>query len=85
MQKTLDIDTIYENLDKMTEMKRYKPPTHGYFPSLAEINTYAHSEEFAYMIPYLMWLDECLTNPDDREKHKEAIAALREIVYDMSN
>jgi hypothetical protein len=78
----VDFDQIYENLDKMTEMKRYKPPTHGYFPTVAEINTYAYSDEFEYMIPYLLWLDECL-NQEDREVHKEAIGALRDIVAEL--
>ena len=52
----LDIEAIYNNLDKMQELKRYKPPTHGYFPTLAEVNTYATSKDFEHMIPYLLWL-----------------------------
>ena len=76
----LSLDQIYNNLDKMAEKKRYKPPTRGYFPTVAEINTYARSDEFEHMIPYLLWLDECLTDPVDRKTHREAIAALRKIV-----
>jgi hypothetical protein len=79
----IDLDQIYENLDKMQEMKRYKPPTPGYFPTAAEINTYARSNEFEHMLPYLLWLDECLTNDIDRETHKEAISILRDIVSEM--
>lgn len=75
----IDLDSIYANLDKMQEMKRYKPPTQGYFPTVAEINTYARSTDFEYMLPYLLWLDECLS-PKDREVHKEAVAALAQIV-----
>lgn len=78
----VDIDAIYANLDKMQEMKRYKPPTEGYFPTVAEINTYARSTEFEHMLPYLLWLDECLT-PKDREIHKDAVAALANIVASM--
>lgn len=79
----LDFDQVYENLDKMMELKRYKPPTPGYFPTVAEINTYARSENHEQILPYLLWLDECLTDPDDRKIHKEAIDTLREIVGEM--
>lgn len=79
----IDLDQIYENLDKMQEMKRYRPPTKGYFPTVAEINTYAYSDDFEHMLPYLMWLDECLTDPEDRKIHKEAISTLRDIVADI--
>jgi len=79
----LDLDQIYETLDKMVEMKRYRPPTRGYFPTVAEINTYARSREHEYMLPYLLWLDESLTDPTDRVIHKEAIAALRNIVNEL--
>jgi hypothetical protein len=79
----LSLDNIYENLDKMQEMKRYKPPTHGYFPTVAEINTYARSKDFEHMLPYLLWLDECLTDDEDRQTHKEAIAALRNAVTEL--
>lgn len=78
----IDLDSIYANLDKMQEMKRYKPPTQGYFPTVAEINTYARSTDFEYMLPYLLWLDECLS-PAEREEHKEAVAALASIVASM--
>ena len=78
----IDLDSIYANLDKMQEMKRYKPPTQGYFPTVAEINTYARSTDFEYMLPYLLWLDECLS-PTEREEHKEAVAALASIVASM--
>ena len=78
----LDIEAIYNNLDKMQELKRYKPPTHGYFPTVAEINTYATSKDFEHMIPYLLWLDECLTM-DQRNEHKEAVSRLREIVAEL--
>ena len=77
-----DFDQIYENLDKMTSMKRYKPPTPGYFPTVAEINTYAHSDEFEHMIPYLLWLDDCLST-EDRKKHQEAVETLRAIVDEL--
>ena len=77
-----DIEAIYNNLDKMQELKRYKPPTHGYFPTVAEINTYALSKDFEHMIPYLMWLDECLTM-EQRKEHKEAVARLREIIAEL--
>jgi hypothetical protein len=83
MQNTIDLEQIYENLDKMAGMKRFKPPTKGYFPSVAEINTYARSKDFEHMLPYLLWLDECLTDPEDRANHKEAIATLRDIVAEM--
>ena len=79
----IDLDTIYENLDKMAELKRYKGPTKGYFPSTAEINTYARSKDFPFILEYLMWLDECLTDPEDRKIHKEAIATLRNIVAEL--
>lgn len=78
----LDLDQIYENLDKMQEMKRYKPPTPGYFPTVAEINTYARSEDFEHIVPYLLWLDECLVG-EDREIHKEAIKTLIDLVNEM--
>lgn len=79
----IDLDTIYENLDKMAELKRYKQPTKGYFPSLAEINGVVRSKEYPYILEYLLWLDECLTDPEDRKIHKEAIARLREVVAEM--
>ena len=82
--EVLDLYQIYENLDKMQEMKRYKPPTHGYFPTVAEINTYARSNEYPHMIPFLLWLDECLPY-EEREAHKEAIAVLREIVAELED
>lgn len=85
MEDIIDLEQVYEQLDKMQEMKRYKPPTHGYFPTVAEINTYARSEKHPHMLPFLLWLDECLTNPEDRETHKEAIAALRNIVAEMED
>jgi hypothetical protein len=80
----LDLGKIYDNLDKMAEMKRYKPPTPGYFPSVAEINTYARSNDFEHMLPYLLWLDECLAG-EDRETHKEAIACLRNVVSELED
>ena len=79
----LDLGQIYDNLDKMAEMKRYKPPTPGYFPTVAEINTYARSKDFEHMLPYLLWLDECLVDDRDRQLHKEAIAVLRNIVAEL--
>lgn len=79
----LDIGEVYDNLDKMQEMKRYKPPTKGYFPTVGEINTYARSKDFEHMVPYLLWLDECLTDPADREIHKDAIAALKDVVAEI--
>ena len=81
----LDLGQIYDNLDKMAELKRYKPPTKGYFPSVGEINTYARSKDFPHMLPYLLWLDECLIDQDDRKTHKEAIARLRDIVSEMED
>ena len=81
----IDLDAVYDSLDKMQEMKRYKPPTHGYFPSVSEINTYARSKDFEHMLPYLLWLDECLVDQQDRETHKEAIAALRDIVSELED
>lgn len=81
---TLDqLDEIYENIDKMMSLKRYKGATKGYFPSVAEINTYARDKRFEHILPYLLWLDECLTDPEDRKTHKEAIATLRNIVDEM--
>lgn len=80
----VDFDQIYDNLDKMMEMKRYKPPTKGYFPTVAEINTYGRSKDIEHIIPYLLWLDECLVG-QDRETHKEAIQALRTIVDELMN
>ena len=79
----IDLDTIYENLDKMAEMKRYKPPMLGYFPTVSQVNTYARSKDFEHMLPYLLWLDENLTDPEDRKRHKEAITTLRNIVAEM--
>jgi hypothetical protein len=35
------------------------------------------------MLPYLLWLDECLTDDEDRQTHKEAIAALRNAVTEL--
>lgn len=81
----IDLDTIYENLDKMAELKRYKPPMKGYFPSVAQINTYARSKDFPFILEYLLWLDECLTDPEDRKIHKEAIAILRNIVAELDD
>lgn len=78
----IDLDKIYDNLDKMASMKRVKLPTPGYFPNVAEINTYARSKDFAFMLEYLLWLDENLTM-EDREVHKEAVARLREIVEEL--
>ena len=79
----IDFDQTYETLDKMMEMKRYKPPTPHYFPSVGQINSYAHSNKHEHMLAYLLWLDECLTDKEDREIHKEAIATLRNIVSDL--
>jgi hypothetical protein len=79
----IDLGKVYDNLDKMASMKRVKLPTKGYFPTVAEINTYARSDDFEHMLPYLLWLDENLTDPEDRAIHKEAIAALRDIVSEM--
>ena len=79
----INFDQVYDNLDKMMELKRYKPPIPGYFPSVAEINTYARSDKYPHILPYLLWLDECLTNADDRKKHKEAIDTLRSIVGEI--
>ena len=78
----IDLDKIYENLDKMASMKRVKLPTPGYFPEVSYINTYAKSKDFEYMLPYLLWLDENLSM-QDREVHKEAVARLREIVEEL--
>jgi nitrate reductase assembly molybdenum cofactor insertion protein NarJ len=78
----VNFEEIYDNLDKMMEMKRYKPPTPNYFPSVAEINTYARAEDFEHMIPYLLWLDECL-DKEGREQHKEAVDTLRQIVDEI--
>lgn len=78
-----DIDTIYENLDKMMEMKRYKGPSPGYFPTVAEVNTYLRSENHEFMLEYMLWLDECLTEKEDRKKHKEAIDVLRNYVDEL--
>ena len=78
-KEIFDLDEIYENIDKMTSMKRYKPPTPGYFPSVAEINTYARSDKFEHMIPYLIWLEDAL-EPADKKVHKEAIAVLQKII-----
>jgi hypothetical protein len=81
----LDLGQIYDNLDKMAELKRYKPPTPHYFPSVGEINSYAKSKDFPHMLPYLLWLDESLTDDEDRKIHKEAIARLRDIVSEMDD
>lgn len=79
----LNLDEIYDNLDKMASLKRVKRPSpSGYFPTVAEINTYAHSKDFDCMMPFLLWLDENLTM-EDRKVHKEAVARLREIVDEM--
>lgn len=79
----IDFDTIYDNLDKMQKMKRYRAPSPGYFPTVAEINTYAtQGDKFEHMIPYLMWLDECLTN-EERENHKEAVRRFNEILAEL--
>ena len=82
-KEVLDIDEIYENLDKMKDMKRYKPPTPGYFPSVAQINTYARSKKFKHMIPYFMWLEECL-DAEERKEHKEAIKLLNKMIDELS-
>lgn len=80
---SIDFDTIYENLDKMQKMKRYRAPSPGYFPTVAEINTYAtQGDKFQHMIPYLMWLDECLS-AEDRELHKDAVRRFNEILSEL--
>ena len=84
LNQVYDLGQIYDNLDKMAEMKRYKPPTKGYFPSVAEINTFARSKDFPHMLPYLLWLDECLEG-EDREIHKDAIACLRDVVSELED
>lgn len=79
----INFDEIYDNLDKMQKMKRYRAPSQGYFPSVAEINTYAmQGQEFEHMIPYLMWLDECLS-AEEREVHKDAVRRFNEILSEL--
>lgn len=85
MRQTINLGEIYDNLDKMAGMKRYRCASSGYFPSVAQINTYARSDDFEFMLEYLLWLDECLTDPEDRERHKDAIACLRDIVAEMED
>lgn len=75
----LDLNNVYDAIDSMQEMKRYKPPTKNYFPTPAEIMTYAYSEESETIIPYFLWLEECLT-PEGQEKHKDARQVLRNII-----
>ena len=79
----IDYNGIYQRLDKMQKMKRYRPPTEGFFPSVPELNTYAVSpEKFKYMIPYIMWLDECLTD-GQRAEHRPAINRFNEILASL--
>lgn len=79
----LNLDEIYDNLDKMASLKRVKRPSpSGYFPTVAEINTYAYSKDVEHMIPFLLWLDENLSM-EDRKTHKAAITRLKEIVDEM--
>lgn len=75
----LDLTQAYDAIDEMKEMKRYKAPTRNYFPTSAEIVTYANSTEFEYMIPYFCWLEDCLT-PEGMVEHAEARATLRRII-----
>ena len=77
----LDLGGVYDTIDAMQEMKRYKAPTRNYFPTAAEIVTYAYSEEFEHMIPYFLWLEECLTE-EGLQKHKDARQVLRNIIND---
>jgi len=70
----INYDKVYDAIDAMEKMKKYKKPEEDYFPSLAEINTYINSDD-KYMIPYLMWLDNNLS-PEARKDNKEAIQAL---------
>ena len=54
---TMDqLDEMYENIDKMMSLKRYKGPTKSYFPSAAEINTYARDGKLEHILPYLLCL-----------------------------
>lgn len=75
----IDIDVVYKVIDKMKSLKRYKPPTAGFFPTVGEINTYALDDNFDYMIPYIMWLDDCLTDAQ-REEHKDAVRRFNQIL-----
>ena len=71
----------YDVFDDVSETKKYRAPTKNYFPSVAEINTYAYSNDIM-MLPYLMWLDSEL-DADGIKEHKEAVKRLREIMAEM--
>lgn len=77
----LNLEQVYDTIDKMAEMKRYKGPTPGYFPTVAELNTYSKSD-LPHMIPYFLWLDSCLSTSSIPE-HKEAIQTLQNIITEM--
>lgn len=78
MSEKLNLEKFYDTIDKMEEMRRYRPPTKGYFPSAAEVNTYINSD-MPYMLPYMLWLDSCLS-PEQVAANSEGVKALRDIV-----
>ena len=78
----INLDNVFETFDSMREMKRYKAPTKDYFPTEAEINTYAR-ENIEEIIPYFLWLEDSLS-PEGMELHKNARAALRRIVQELT-
>ena len=79
----LDLDQVYDAIDAMKGMKRYRPPTKNYFPTSAEIMTYANSD-YENMIPYFLYLEECLTE-EGKELHKEARSTLRKIISEKQD
>lgn len=75
----LDYSQVYDTFEKMQSMKRYKTPSKNYFPTAAEIMTYANSDKWETMIPYFMWLEDAL-DEEGMQMHKEARDVLRKIM-----
>lgn len=77
----LDYTNVFDAIEKMQSMKRYKAPTKNYFPTAAEIMTYANSDKWETMLPYFMWLEDAL-DAEGRNMHKEARMVLNQIMED---
>lgn len=77
----LDYTQVFDTIEKMQAMKRYKAPSKNYFPTAAEIMTYANSDKWETMIPYFIWLEDSLDS-EGRAMHKEARQVLAQIMED---
>lgn len=80
-KRNMDLMDVFDTIENMKAMKRYKGPTDNYFPTVAEINTYGRSDVEA-IIPYLIWLEENLS-PAAMEFHKEARKALHNVIEEL--